>query len=77
MFPQVQESLESSREKCRDLEAQLQRKETALVAAQNKTQQLTSDLQNKVCIHCVRGLTYMGLLMIEFTLIKVEYSVSL
>ena len=66
MFPQVQESLESSREKCREMEAQLQRKETVLVAVQNKTQQLTSDLQNKVCVPvtvCVYGLhTYVGLL---------------
>ena len=45
---QVQESLEASKEQCRELEAQLQKRETALLAAQSKTDQLTSDLQNKV-----------------------------
>ena len=45
---QVQEHLETSREQCREVEVQLQKKEVALLAAQSKTQQLTSDLQSKV-----------------------------
>ena len=51
---QVQESLEAIKEQCRELEAQLQKRETALLAAQSKTDQLTSDLQNKVFgVQCV------------------------
>ena len=45
---QVQEQLEASREQCHGLEAQIQKKEVALLAAQSKTELLTSDLQNKV-----------------------------
>ena len=45
---QVQEALDGSREQCRQLEGQLQKKEVALMAAQNKMELMASELQSKV-----------------------------
>lgn len=45
---QVQEQVESQREECRSVEAQLQKKEVALTAAQGKIALLSSEIQAKV-----------------------------
>ena len=45
---QVQEQVESQREECRKVEAQLQKKEVALTAAQGKIDLLASEIQAKV-----------------------------
>ena len=42
--------MESQREECRRVEAQLQKKEVALTAAQGKIELLTSEMQAKVCM---------------------------
>ncbi len=46
---QVNEQLETVREKCRQLESQLAAKDVSLTAAQGKIELLTADSKTKVC----------------------------